>query len=156
MCAPSATALPSAKKYAIAVLVVVLLYLVIGIVLSVLSASSWTLAPAVVAFFLNIAACSMMLCCNSKINSTGCLCGVVVCSTIAGVLYLVNLVLQAIIVIPLLAVMLSMDCSICNTVGALYILSLPFSLVLGILDILLATKACSAKKNLEGEVAPKA
>ena len=148
MCAPSESAFRSAKKYACVILAIVLLHLATGIGLSVLSSNSWTLAGGVVAFILNIVSPSMVLCCSRKEDARR-LCAVVIMAILAASAYFISAGMQALIIVPILAFMLSAEsCSLCTAAGALYILQAIILVLLAILDLIFACRVCAAKKQL--------
>ena len=148
MCAPSESAFRSAKKYACVILAIVILHLALGIGLSVLSSNSWTLAGGVVAFILNIVSTSMVLCCSRKEDAQR-LCAVVFMAILAAIAYFISAGMQALIIVPVLAFMLSAEsCSLCTVAGALYILQAIILVLLAILDLIFACRVCAAKKQL--------
>lgn len=148
MCAPSESAFRSAKKYACVILAIVILHLALGIGLSVLSSNSWTLAGGVVAFILNIVSTSMVLCCSRKEDARR-LCAVVFMAILAAIAYIISAGMQALVIVPILAFMLSAEsCSLCTVAGALYILQAIILVLLAILDLIFACRVCAAKKQL--------
>ena len=148
MCAPSESAFRSAKKYACVILAIVTLHLALGIGLSVLSSNSWTLAGGVVAFILNIVSTSMVLCCSRKEDARR-LCAVVFMAFLAAIAYTISAGMQALVIVPILAFMLSAEsCSLCTVAGALYILQAIILVLLAILDLIFACRVCAAKKQL--------
>ena len=78
---------------------------------------------------------------------------------ISAVLYVVEVLLTAIIVLPRVGIFMSMsthlaadgtpgaDCPTCRVVGELYVISIPFGIGMLILDVVLAMKALKAKKE---------
>ena len=143
------------KKYSLVALVVVIAYQVIGIILAALSGSAYVKGPALLAFFLNVVAASLVLCGKAAGKHTA----LAVLFIISAVMYVVEVLLTAILVLPRVGIFMSMsthlaadgtpgrDCPTCRVVGELYVISIPFGIGMLILDVVLAMKALKAKKE---------
>ena len=84
------------KKYSLVALVVVIAYQVIGIILAALSGSAYVKGPALLAFFLNVVAASLVLCGKAAGKHTA----LAVLFIISAVMYVVEVLLTAILVLP--------------------------------------------------------
>ena len=92
------------KKYSLVALVVVIAYQVIGIILAVLSGSAYVKGPALLAFFLNVVAASLVLCGKAAGKHTA----LAVLFGISAVMYVVEVLLTAILVLPRVGIFMSM------------------------------------------------